>query len=189
MAGLVAAQRRLAITDSLTGLYTRRFFQEEMRVESARASRGDTGLGLLLLDVDEFKRINDTFGHPAGDRVLQELAGRLQASCRPGDIIARYGGEEFAVLLSGAAPAVVTEIAERIRRGVASQPLRIEDGLISVPVTVSVGAATLPRDGVTEDAVVRAADRALYEAKRTGRNRVVTAWQSPRTITTHSRPR
>jgi len=189
MAGLVAAQRRLAITDSLTGLYTRRFFQEEMRVEAARASRGDTGLGLLLLDVDEFKRINDTFGHPAGDRVLQELAARLHASCRPGDIIARYGGEEFAVLLSGAAPAVVTEIAERIRRGVASQPLCIEEGFVTVPVTVSVGAAMLPRDGVSEDAVVHAADRALYEAKRTGRNRVVTAWQSPRTITTHSRPR
>jgi diguanylate cyclase (GGDEF)-like protein len=84
---------------------------------------------------------------------------------------------------------VVTEIAERICRGVASQPLRVEEGLITVPVTVSVGAATLPRDGVSEDAMVRAADRALYEAKRTGRNRVVTAWQSPPTITTHSRPR
>jgi diguanylate cyclase (GGDEF)-like protein len=171
MAGLVAAQRREAITDGLTNVHTRRFFDESLRIESERGRRGGAQLGLLLIDVDRFKSINDTYGHQAGDRVLVELAHRLRQSCRPGDVVARFGGEEFAVLLPDTGPERLARVAERVRRGVDRRPFAVSDGT-SVPVTVSVGAASLPahRDGGPE--AVRMADQALYAAKRAGRNRV-----------------
>ncbi|RZU54231.1 diguanylate cyclase (GGDEF)-like protein [Krasilnikovia cinnamomea] len=172
MAGLIAAQRRIAITDGLTGLYTRRFLSETMRVESERAVRHGSSFALLLLDVDHFKTINDTYGHPAGDRVLVEIARRLKDACRGTDVVARYGGEEFAVLVTSTVPDGLDCLAERLRDRIGSTPIRV-DGRTAVGVTVSVGAAALPPHAVSPDQVVKAADNALYGAKRAGRNRVV----------------
>jgi diguanylate cyclase (GGDEF)-like protein len=175
MAGLVALQRRLAITDSLTGLYTRGFFQETLSVEAGRAARGGSPLGILLLDADHFKRVNDTYGHPVGDRVLRELAARLRHACRTGDVIARYGGEEFAALLAGADRHTVAAVAERVRQSVAASPLSLGDGM-HLNMTVSIGVAVMGSDAMTGEDMVQAADRALYEAKHAGRNQVAAAW-------------
>ncbi|WP_203758870.1 GGDEF domain-containing protein, partial [Actinoplanes octamycinicus] len=170
MAGLVRAQRLAAITDGLTGLRSRRYFEETLRHEVDRAARHGEPLGLLLLDIDHFKKVNDTYGHGGGDRVLIEVTHRLSQLVRPGDLAARYGGEEFAMLLPGAGPEETMEIAERIRRGVAAAPIAVSDGVLC-HATVSIGAAGVPAlRGVDE--LVLAADRALYAAKNAGRDRV-----------------
>jgi diguanylate cyclase (GGDEF)-like protein len=172
MAGLVAEQRKVAITDGLTGLHTRRFFEESLRMEAERAARHGVGFGVLLFDVDHFKSVNDSFGHPGGDRVLCEVARRLRAACRSGDVVARYGGEEFGVLLPGASARDMATIAENMRAAVAGTPIAV-DGRSLLPITISGGTAALPADGHTAAEVVLAADRALYEAKNAGRNRIV----------------
>ena len=173
MAGTLRAQQRVAMTDSLTGLHARRFFEEALVIEAQRASRGEAFVSILLIDIDKFKRINDTYGHPSGDLVLREVASRLRDGCRPGDVIARYGGEEFAVLLPDASPTQASQVAERIRDQVCARPLPLDDNS-SITVTVSLGAVTLPGDGTCATDVIRTADRALYAAKRAGRNRVIT---------------
>lgn len=173
MAGLVRAQRLAAITDGLTGLRSRRYFEETLRHEVERAARHGEPLGLLLLDIDHFKRVNDTYGHGGGDRVLIEVTHRLSQLVRPGDLAARYGGEEFAMLLPGATPEETLAVAERIRRGVAAAPIAVSEDVLC-HVTVSIGAAGVPalRD---VDELVLAADRALYAAKNAGRDRVAAA--------------
>jgi two-component system, cell cycle response regulator len=173
MAGLVRLQRLAAITDGLTGLRSRRYFEETLRHEVDRAARHGDPVGLLLLDIDHFKQVNDTYGHGGGDRVLIEVTHRLRALVRPGDLAARYGGEEFAVLLPGATPGETLEVADRIRRGIGGAPIAVGDGVLRA-VTVSVGAAGVPalRDA---DELVLAADRALYAAKNAGRDRVASA--------------
>lgn len=173
MAGLVSAQRRQAVTDPLTGLYTRRFLMPAMALEVARAARNQVPLGLLLLDVDHFKRINDGLGHPAGDEVLRVVAARLAAQCRPGDVVARYGGEEFAMLVPGVGPDRLARIAEAARHAM-TDPIPAGDGH-EVAVTVSIGTATGPADAETPEDLVRLADAALYVAKNEGRNRVIAA--------------
>ncbi|GIF13656.1 GGDEF domain-containing protein [Actinoplanes teichomyceticus] len=170
MAGLISAQRRIATTDGLTGVYTRRFLSEALDVHGERAARHGTSLAMLLLDVDHFKRINDTYGHPAGDQVLVEVARRLQDACRSTDIVARFGGEEFAVLVTPDPDGLAT-LAERLRERVAGTPVLV-DGRAAVAVTISIGAAELPGGASTDD-LLNAADAALYAAKRGGRNRVV----------------
>jgi diguanylate cyclase (GGDEF)-like protein len=172
MALLVATHRREAITDALTGLHTRRFFEESLRVEVERARRHGSGFGVLLFDIDHFKRVNDTYGHPGGDRVLVEVARRLRGACRAGDVVARYGGEEFGILLPGARQGDMARIAEHVRHAVAGTPIAV-DHRTMLPVTVSGGSATWPLDGAAGGDVVLAADRALYEAKNAGRNRIV----------------
>jgi diguanylate cyclase (GGDEF)-like protein len=174
MAGLVAVQRKLAVTDGLTGLYTRGFVEEQLRVEAGRAERTKHAFGVIIVDADHFKLINDSYGHPVGDQVLCEMARRLRAACRPGDIVGRYGGEEFALLLPAAGPAEVATLGERIRASIAATPFEVSAEL-ALPVTVSVGAASLPADSASAHGIVQVADRALYAAKRLGRNRVVTA--------------
>jgi diguanylate cyclase (GGDEF)-like protein len=173
MAGIVAAQRQHAITDPLTGLYTRRFLMPALALEITRAARGQVPLGLLLLDVDHFMRVNDGLGHPAGDAVLRVVAARLAALCRPGDIVARYGGEEFAMLVPGVGPDRLAHIAEAARHAM-TDPMPAGDGH-EVSLTVSIGTATGPADADTPEDLVRLADTALYAAKRGGRNRVVAA--------------
>ncbi|MEV6350814.1 GGDEF domain-containing protein [Actinoplanes sp. NPDC051851] len=170
MAGLVRAQRSAAITDALTGLRSRRFFEQTLRQEAARSARHHQPLSVLLLDVDHFKRVNDTYGHGGGDRVLVEITHRVGDLLRPGDVLARYGGEEFAVLLPAAGEETARQVAERVRRGVAATPIEVGDGH-AVRVTVSVGVAGMPAEP-TIDALVLAADRALYAAKNAGRNQV-----------------
>jgi two-component system, cell cycle response regulator len=178
MAVMVRAQRHMAITDSLTGLRTRRFLEQALTSEAARAGRHEASIGLLLLDVDHFKKINDTYGHHGGDRVLCEIAHRLSDLVRPGDVVARYGGEEFAVLLPGSSGDDLSAVGERIRRGIANTPIAV-DGQTLVNITVSIGAAALPDHVDSTADLTLTADRALYAAKGSGRNRLVTARSVP----------
>ncbi|MEU8816572.1 GGDEF domain-containing protein [Actinoplanes sp. NPDC048796] len=174
MAGLVSAQRHAAITDALTGLRSRRFFEQSLRSESSRAARHDADLSMLLLDIDHFKTVNDTYGHAGGDRVLVEVADRLHAAVRPGDLVARYGGEEFAVLLPGAGPAEAADIADRLRRAIAATPIAVAgDRFHQVTVSVGVAATQAPEE------MVLSADRALYASKNAGRDRVTIAGPTP----------
>nr|WP_296067058.1 GGDEF domain-containing protein [uncultured Actinoplanes sp.] len=172
MAGLVRLQRLAAITDGLTGLRTRRFFEEAITHETSRAHRYGRYLAVLLLDVDHFKNVNDTYGHPGGDRVLCEIADRLHAACRGRGVVARYGGEEFAVILTETAPATAAEFAERLRRIMVEHPIAVNDRH-DITVTVSIGLAVL-EPGADPAALTLAADRALYQAKNNGRNQVAT---------------
>ena len=177
MTGLVRAQRHAAITDGLTGLHSRRYFEQALHSEVVRSARSGAEIGLLLFDIDNFKKVNDTYGHNGGDRVLVEVAHRLTGVVRPGDLAARYGGEEFAVLLPGADPAQAAEIAERVRRAIAIAPIAVgEDRLHRV--TVSVGVAGLPSVCTDADELVLAADRALYASKHAGKDRVTVAGAS-----------
>ncbi|MCX7597240.1 MAG: GGDEF domain-containing protein, partial [Armatimonadetes bacterium] len=157
---------RLATTDELTGLYNRRIFFERLVAEMDRHLRYGRPLALLVIDLDNFKQINDTYGHQVGDQVLAALGQVLREYVRTTDTVARYGGEEFAVLvpethLEGAAVA-----AERLRQCVQAATLA------PVPMTVSIGVAAVPPCLPDPDALMAAADAALYQAKRTGKNRV-----------------
>ena len=183
LAGLVRESRRAAITDGLTGLYNRRFFEEQLNREMVRAERADRSLGLLIIDVDRFKSVNDTYGHPAGDAVLRQVADRLRVSARGYDVVARYGGEEFAVLAPDLQEAGLLGLAERLRQAVSGDPIEVRDGLL-LTVTVSVGAASRAHIRAVEKSerteyLVTAADRALYRAKETGRDRCVLATYEP----------
>jgi two-component system cell cycle response regulator len=172
MAGLIADQRRLAITDVLTGLRTRRYFGTLLPQEIAKAKRAGTSLAVLIVDVDRFKSINDRYGHPAGDRVLIEVARRLRRAVRQADFLARYGGEEFALVVPGANPQELPSIGERMRHQVAATPILVAPE-VWISVTVSVGTAGYPRHGGTPAELIMTADRALYAAKSQGRDRVV----------------
>ncbi|HEX8119978.1 MAG TPA: diguanylate cyclase [Solirubrobacteraceae bacterium] len=167
-AWLLEQVQHLAATDSLTGLPNRETFQRSLSQEVARAGRTGGEMSVLLLDLDHFKRINDTLGHQAGDKVLREVAAVLDESCRPFDTPARYGGEEFAVVLPNTGEHDGRGAAERLREA-------IEKASINPSVTVSIGLASFPADGRDGDTLVRAADEALYESKRGGRNRVTSA--------------
>jgi len=162
---------QLATTDGLTGLANHRTFQQTFKNMLQRAQRQSTRLGLLLCDVDHFKRVNDTYGHPFGDTVLQAVARILAQSIRGLDLAARYGGEEFAILLESTSPDGARVTAERIRRGVEELELRHENQ--PVKVTLSGGLVLFPADGVEIPILIERADRALYHAKRSGRNRMV----------------
>ena len=172
MGGLVAEQRRLAVVDPLSGLYTRRFLQAQLSLEMARARRNGSTLALFIVDVDHFKSINDRHGHPAGDRALVEISARLRDGTRPGDVLARYGGEEFALLAPRARQQDLGAIAERLRERVARGPV-VLGPMTAVSVTVSVGAAAFPVHAADLNELVAAADRALYAAKSAGRDRAV----------------
>ena len=169
MAGLVAVQRNAAVTDGLTKLHNRRFLEEQLRLDADRARRNQQQLSLVLLDIDHFKAINDTHGHPGGDRILCQVAERLQQVVRPGDVVARYGGEEFAILVPGVGGVQLTELAERLRQAIAELPMRPTQSAW-VGITVSVGAASLPGHAGSVAELVTFADNALYAAKHAGRN-------------------
>jgi two-component system cell cycle response regulator len=171
MAALALAQRQLADHDALTGLWNRRYLNTALdtRITSPRKA-GATGL--LLLDVDHFKKVNDTFGHHVGDLVLAEVAAALSTAVRRGDLVARYGGEEFAVLMADVTGDELIEAAERVRRTVAAAPIHVDGGAV-LTVTVSVGGArALPGESDSNN-LLREADLRLYAAKAAGRNRVV----------------
>ena len=177
---LAAANARLAqlaVTDGLTGLYNHRHFHERLALEVERSQRSGLPLSLLMLDVDHFKQFNDTFGHPAGDEVLRQLARVLADTRRANDVVARYGGEEFAVILVDTAKFTAAKVAERVRERVYGHDF--SDAAPRVGrLGVSIGVATFPDDGGDAEGLVRAADTALYAAKRAGRNRVVLASES-----------
>jgi diguanylate cyclase (GGDEF)-like protein len=166
----------LVRTDVLTGLYNRRYFEERMAVEFARSQRYRVPLSCLMLDVDHFKRVNDTYGHPFGDRVLMEIAKVTKQTLRDVDLIARYGGEELIALLPETGPRQASRVSERIREGIAAlrlayaSPSGAEN---TVGCTASIGVATFPAPGVASaEDLLRAADDCLYLAKGAGKNQV-----------------
>jgi diguanylate cyclase (GGDEF)-like protein len=161
-----------AARDALTGLHNRGYLEESLDREESRARRSSHSLGVMMIDVDHFKRCNDTFGHAAGDAVLRAVAQHMLSLARGEDILCRYGGEEFVLVMANASPGTMLERAEKICRGVKS--LEIEcDGRRVGPVTLSAGIAMFPEHGENGQAVLQAADAALYRAKAAGRNCVV----------------
>ena len=174
MARANAALARVAYRDGLTGLYNRRALDERLAQEVARAGRYGGGFALLMLDIDHFKAINDTHGHGAGDRVLQDVA-RIVVDCtRRSDWTARFGGEEFVVVLPETDDDGAALLAERIRATIAQEPLAVSDA-VTVAVTASVGVAAFPDAGRSAEALLASVDRALYRAKEGGRDRVCRA--------------
>ncbi|WP_308204985.1 bifunctional diguanylate cyclase/phosphohydrolase [Frankia tisae] len=149
MARLEAEQRHLAITDGLTGLRSRRYLEAEMRVVARRARRVGSRMGLLLVDVDHFKSVNDRFGHPAGDQVLTEVARRLLTVTRPGDVVARYGGEEFALLAKDVRGDALADIAERLRLGVGREPVEVTPPVSDAAASAGWSAAAADRSAPT----------------------------------------
>lgn len=166
--------RNLAIRDPLTGLFNRRYMEESLEREQGLAERKNTPLGIIMLDIDHFKRFNDTFGHDAGDTLLREFGGFLKQHIRVSDIACRYGGEEFTVILPEAGVETVRHRAELLREGVKNMQVQYNHELLGV-ITVSLGVAVFPQHGSTTQAVLQAADACLYAAKEAGRNRVCVA--------------
>jgi diguanylate cyclase (GGDEF)-like protein len=170
------AIQRQAVTDELTGLFNHRRFQEVITAEVERTRRFGQELGLIMLDLDDFKRVNDTHGHLQGDQVLREVARVLRESSREIDEPARYGGEEMAVALPQTGLQGAYEFAERVRQRIEELNLPLLEGEGTLKVTASFGAASLPHSAkIDKDALVAAADAALYRAKRSGKNRTVKA--------------
>jgi two-component system cell cycle response regulator len=170
----------IGLTDALTGVYNRRYMDRRLVEEIARARRQSYRISCMYIDIDYFKRVNDTHGHLAGDDVLREVASRIKTELRISDALGRFGGEEFVVLLIDADLASAAMVAERIRASIAGEPFVLQDGL-ELLVTTSIGVATLedferehPIEEVAQQ-LVGSADHALYLAKEGGRNRVVAA--------------
>ncbi|MBW4623016.1 MAG: diguanylate cyclase [Cyanosarcina radialis HA8281-LM2] len=164
--------RNLAILDGLTGVYNRREFNLQLRAELERSERYQHPCSLIMMDIDYFKKLNDTHGHQAGDEALRVVATLLKQEVRPTDRVARYGGEEFAVILPETTGEQALGVAQRLRETIAIASIPISEGMI-IKVTVSMGVATFPTDATSEEALLSLADRSLYSAKKSGRNRVV----------------
>jgi len=180
---LQAANKKLeglAFRDGLTNLYNHRYFQEILEKEIARARRYKKGLCLMIFDIDFFKKVNDTYGHPAGDQVLITLAKQLEAAIRPSDIIARYGGEEFTVILPETEESGMAVFAERLRQCVMGITTKVNN--IEINVTISAGGTCFSPDleGATKQELIDTADRALYMSKENGRNRFTALPMSPK---------
>ena len=159
-----------SIRDPLTGLYNRRYMQETLERELRRSARGKKTLGLIMMDIDRFKKFNDEFGHEVGDKLLVELGQHIGRQFREYDIPCRYGGEEFMVLLPETLKKDAFTLAEQIRVEIEKQSLIVRRE--SIPITVSIGVASLPDDTLDLETLIDKADQALYEAKKRGRNRV-----------------
>jgi diguanylate cyclase (GGDEF)-like protein len=170
---------RYAFTDFLTGLKTRGYCEQQLDLELARAGRRATPLSILMIDIDHFKRLNDTYGHPAGDLVLHDFANILTRDLRQIDLAARYGGEEFILLLPETTQEGAMLVAQRMRRAVeqASFRLSVDPDAGREQLTISIGIAVFPEDARLKSALLEASDAALYEAKAKGRNCVVLASQ------------
>jgi diguanylate cyclase (GGDEF)-like protein len=167
--------RELVSRDGLTGLYNHRHFQEMLLKEVHEATRYKRSLTLILFDVDHFKNVNDSFGHPAGDAVLKGIARFVSDMVRASDIVARYGGEEFAVILPETRSREAVILAERMRRGIEAMEVGVGDEVINV--TVSLGICTYLGEETSDPkgVLIESADQALYAAKRNGRNRLMVA--------------
>ncbi|MCX7793114.1 MAG: sensor domain-containing diguanylate cyclase [Thermodesulfovibrionales bacterium] len=173
---------RLSITDSLTGLFNRRYFYGALEKEIERVKRYGANFSLVLIDIDDFKRVNDEYGHLAGDRVLQVLADILKRTLRKVDIIARYGGEEFILLLPNTGKEEAGAIANRIREEISKTVVecRSDKGAeVICPVTISGGITTCPDDFTDADRLLSAADKAMYEAKSLGKNKMILYHKEP----------
>jgi diguanylate cyclase (GGDEF)-like protein len=173
---------RQARTDSLTGLYNRRAFDEQMRRTLDESDRFGLSVSLIVADIDHFKRINDVHGHEAGDAVLRHVARTLQETVRAVDVCSRYGGEELAVLLPHTGLGGAVELAERLRRAIEGRAVAATP--VAIPVTASFGVACYPETSHSREGFFASADMALYQAKRDGRNRIRSAPISQNKTTT-----
>jgi diguanylate cyclase (GGDEF)-like protein len=173
--GLHEQVQRQALTDELTGLYNHRHFVETLAAECDRARRFGQPVGLVMVDLDDFKAVNDTYGHQQGDQVLRSVAGLMRKYSREIDGPARYGGEELAVVLPQTDLDGAYQLAERLRQGIAELAIPLVAGGGQMRVTASLGVAALPENAEDPDPLIAAADAALYEAKRTGKNKTVRA--------------
>jgi diguanylate cyclase (GGDEF)-like protein len=173
-ARLFAQTEHLATTDGLTGLFNHRHLHQAMERMLEHCHREERPLALIMLEIDNFKRYNDTYGHQRGDEVLRIVAEMLRKGSRATDIVARYGGDEFMIVLPDTRKDTAGEVGERLRRAIEAYPFRLGENIVT-NVTLSVGIAASPDDGETVDALVDAVDRAQYSAKRTGGNKVQTA--------------
>ncbi|OKH88831.1 diguanylate cyclase [Thalassospira sp. TSL5-1] len=162
--------------DPLTGAYNRQTMLSDLEVERERSIRTNSATAIAMVDLDHFKAINDTYGHQAGDQILQAIAGILQSHVRPFDKVYRYGGEEFLICLPNADMRQTARILERLRRVIEASPVKLDND-ISLSITTSIGAAPILPDRKIEQ-IIEKADRALYAAKESGRNRV-RLWRSP----------
>jgi diguanylate cyclase (GGDEF)-like protein len=158
--------KQLAYLDGLTGIFNRRYFELRIEEEMERARRFDAGMAVIMVDIDQFKRLNDEFGHLLGDEVLRQVSSIFSQQLRKIDVVCRYGGEEFAILLSQTGLQHAMGVAEKLRRLIETWQF---PG-VPRPVTISAGTATYPDHGSTRDELVKAADAGLYAAKQAGRN-------------------
>jgi diguanylate cyclase (GGDEF)-like protein/PAS domain S-box-containing protein len=165
-----------SVHDALTGLYNRRYLEEALVRELILAERHSHPVSIIMADIDHFKKVNDQYGHLAGDEVLRAFGGILKRNARASDIYCRYGGEEFLLVLPRMPAEKAVERAEQLRRNVAAAPLRY--GAIGISITASFGVAVFQENGRTADALIEAADKALYAAKHGGRNRVTLSGNS-----------
>ncbi len=171
-AKLHAQTQQLAVTDGLTGLYNHRQFKEFFSRELSRARRHKKHLSVIMFDIDDFKKFNDTYGHPLGDRVLQIVAELLPQILRQGDILCRYGGEEFIAILPETCIDKAVAAAERVRSAVETDSIKMLNGQTQTGITVSIGVASYPADGDSVTDLLSSVDKLLYKAKGSGKNRV-----------------
>jgi len=165
--------RKISITDSLTGLLNRRYFEERLSEEFERSRRHKQPFSLIILDIDNFKNLNDSYGHLFGDEILKTTTSVIRRCVRIIDIAARYGGEEFAIILPTTDKSGTSIIAERIRAEIESTISLVRDTGTTINITVSLGIASFPDDASVAEELINNADRALYRAKSQGKNKVV----------------
>jgi diguanylate cyclase (GGDEF)-like protein len=173
--GLHELVQRQAVTDELTGLFNHRRFVEALESEAERARRFNQPVGLVMVDLDDFKAVNDSYGHQQGDEVLRQVAGLMRSYSREIDAPARYGGEELAIVLPQTDLSGAGRLAERLREGIEQLEIPRVSGGGSMRVTASLGVAALPESAGDVERLIAAADAALYEAKRGGKNKTVEA--------------
>jgi two-component system, cell cycle response regulator len=171
----VSMSMEAAVVDPLTGLHNRRYMQSRLSALASEGTQQGKPFSLMILDIDHFKMVNDTFGHDAGDEVLKDFALRIKKSIRGIDMACRSGGEEFVVLMPETDPKIAALVAERIRAKVEKQPFQINGGQRVINITTSIGVSGFTFGHTTADAILKRADEALYRAKRDGRNRVINA--------------
>ena len=164
-------QYLLATTDGLTELYNHRYFQEQMKMIVEQSKRYELPFSLIIVDIDYFKKFNDTFGHQAGDAVLRQVAQLLKQSVRATDIVCRYGGEEMSIILPNTAKEISFSTAQKICKRVAEKRFRLNNYQES-NVTISLGVASFPEDGLTPSEIIDIADKRMYQSKKNGRNQV-----------------
>ena len=164
-------QYKLATTDGLTELYNHRYFQEQIRMQVEQSKRYNNNFSLIIIDIDFFKKFNDTFGHQSGDAVLRQVAQTLKKNVRATDIVCRYGGEEMSIILPNTGKDEAFSTAQKICERVASKKFKLA-GDKETNVTISLGVSTFPYDGDSASSIIEAADKRLYNAKNNGRNQV-----------------